>query len=327
MIFNIAELASDMKYVYEEHSHQQFEGLVVALCTKLLGMGVHGFATGPDGGRDAKFTGTAAELPSRAAPWVGTCIVQAKHTNGYNKCFSDSDFFSQDSEHCVIRQELPRIKKLRETGELDHYLLFANRRLAGNTQKAIEDYLVQQTGIPKESLRLCGREDIDLWVKIFPDVPSIADIDPVDGPLIITPDELAEIISVFSEKKSELKSTVESIIRIDYEQKNLVNNMDATYAKKLLKHYLKDSCEIQDFLSRAENADSLQQYQDAISEIDLRIASKRKHYQGFESIMEYLAVLLFDRDVILRRNKRLTRALLFYMYWNCDIGVDCAATN
>ena len=38
--------------------------------------------------------------------------------------------------------------------------------------------------------------------------------------------------------------------------------------------------------------------------------------------MEYLLDLLFDRDPILRQttHKRLTRAVLFYMYWNCDIG-------
>jgi hypothetical protein len=32
--------------------------------------------------------------------------------------------------------------------------------------------------------------------------------------------------------------------------------------------------------------------------------------------------LLFNRDAVLRQraHKRLTRAVLFYMYWNCDIG-------
>jgi hypothetical protein len=46
--------------------------------------------------------------------------------------------------------------------------------------------------------------------------------------------------------------------------------------------------------------------------------------------MEYLVDLLFSRDPILRQHghKRLTRAVLFYMYWNCDIGeVSDAKTN
>jgi hypothetical protein len=47
-------------------------------------------------------------------------------------------------------------------------------------------------------------------------------------------------------------------------------------------------------------------------------------------VMEYLVELLFNRDPILRqtKHKRLTRTVLFYMYWNCDIGkVDDAETN
>ena len=69
-----------MKYAYEDLSEDQFEKLVVLLCQRLLGISVQGFAKGPDGGRDAKFNGTAELHPSKAAPWVGTVIVQAKHT-------------------------------------------------------------------------------------------------------------------------------------------------------------------------------------------------------------------------------------------------------
>lgn len=36
--------------------------------------------------------------------------------------------------------------------------------------------------------------------------------------------------------------------------------------------------------------------------------------------MEYLLDLLFKRHPLLSANKRLTRVMLFYMYWNCDIG-------
>ena len=56
-----------MKYAYEELSPNQFEGLVVAICQFVLGTSVQGFATGPDGGRDAKFVGTADLLPSTSA--------------------------------------------------------------------------------------------------------------------------------------------------------------------------------------------------------------------------------------------------------------------
>ncbi len=93
-----------MKFAYEDLSDDQFEVLIVLLCQRLLGIAVQGFAKGPDGGRDAKFVGTAELHPSKTAPWVGTVIVQAKHTNGYNRSFSELDFYSTSSSNYGGRQ-------------------------------------------------------------------------------------------------------------------------------------------------------------------------------------------------------------------------------
>jgi hypothetical protein len=134
-----------MKYIYEDLSPEQFEILVVLLCQHLLGVSVQGFATGPDGGRDAKFVGTAELHPSKASPWTGVTIVQAKHTNGFNKSFGEADFYSKVGNNTVIGKEIPRIKKLRENKELDNYMLFANRRLAGNSENDIRAHLVSAT--------------------------------------------------------------------------------------------------------------------------------------------------------------------------------------
>ncbi len=122
-----------MKFSYEDLSDSQFETLIIHLCQRLLGVSLQGFAKGPDGGRDAKFIGTAELHPSKTVPWAGTTIIQAKHTNGHNRNFSESDFFSTTAANTVLGKEIPRIKKLRETKQLDHYMLFAIRRLAGNT--------------------------------------------------------------------------------------------------------------------------------------------------------------------------------------------------
>src|SRR3954454_14053431 len=115
-----------MKYAYEDLSSEQFEQLVLFICQRLLGVGVQGFAKGPDGGRDAKFVGTAELHPSKAAPWTGIVIVQAKHTNGYNRHFGEADFFSPTAKDTVIGKEVPRITHLRKEKQLDHYMLFAN---------------------------------------------------------------------------------------------------------------------------------------------------------------------------------------------------------
>jgi hypothetical protein len=61
-----------MKFAYEDLSSGQFETLIVLLCQRLLGISVQGFATGPDGGRDARFHGTA-ELRTLCALTMDPC--------------------------------------------------------------------------------------------------------------------------------------------------------------------------------------------------------------------------------------------------------------
>ena len=313
-----------MKFAYEDLSDDQFEKLIVFLCQRLLGISVQGFAKGPDGGRDAKFVGTAELHPSKAAPWVGTIIVQAKHTNGYNRNFSESDFFSVSAANTVLGKEIPRIKKLREAKQLDHYMLFANRRLAGNAESEIREYIATQCGIPASSIYLCGLEQLENLLKAFPDVAAMADLDPIDSPLIVSPDDLAEVVQALARQKDGVSALLDDppTARVTYEQKNLLNNMSVEYAKAQRKKYLKETAQIRAFLAAPENLELLHMYESVVDEFQLKIIARRKDYQTFDEVMEYLVDLLFNRDPVLRQHahKRLTRAVLFYMYWNCDIG-------
>jgi len=321
-----------MKYAYENLSDDQFENLIVFLCQRLLGISVQGFAKGPDGGRDAKFVGTAELHPSKAAPWVGTTIIQAKHTNGYNRHFSESDFFSTTAANTVLGKEIPRIKKLREGKQLDHYMLFANRRLAGNAESEIREYIAAQCAIPAPSIYLCGLEQLDVWLKTFPDVAGKADLDPVDSPLIVSPDDLAEVVQALARNMAVASTSFDDppTTRVTYERKNAVNNMSVAYARAQRKKHLKETTQIHAFLAAPENLELLRMYESVVDEFQLKIIAKRKDYQTFDNVMEYLVDMLFNRDPVLRQhaNKRLTRAVLFYMYWNCDIGeVDNAETD
>jgi hypothetical protein len=321
-----------MKYAYEDLSDGQFETLIIFLCQPLLGISVQGFAKGPDGGRDAKFVGTAELHPSKSAPWVGTTVVQAKHTNGYNRSFSEPDFFSTTALNTVLGKEIPRIKKLRESKQLDHYMLFANRRLAGNAESEIREYLAAQCAIPASSIYLCGLEQLEILLKTFPDVAAKADLDPVDSPLIVSPDDLAEVVQALARKKDAVTALLDDppTARVTFEQKNMLNNMSVEYAKAQRKRYLKETAQIRTFLAAPENLDLLHLYESVVDEFQFKIIAKRKDYQTFDQVMEYLVDLLFNRDAVLRQqaHKRLTRAVLFYMYWNCDIGeVDDAAAD
>lgn len=318
-----------MKYAYEDLSEDQFEQLVVLLCQRLLGMAVQGFAKGVDGGRDAKFVGTAQLLPSTAAPWVGTTIIQAKHTTGYNRSFSEGDFYSPKSENTVIGKETPRIQKLLTAKHLDHYMLFANRRLTGNTESELRTHISKVCGIPESSISLCGIEQLESWLKTFSDVAGLADLDPIDSPLIVSPDDLSEVVQALARHMDEAVATLDDppTPRTHYETKNAINKMSADYAKALLKRYLKETAQVKLFLAAPENDEMLRMYEAVVEEFQLKIIAKRKDYQSFDDVMNYLIDLLFARDPLLRANKRLTRVMLFYMYWNCDIGEGDAATN
>lgn len=318
-----------MKYAYEDLSPEQFETLVVLICKVLLGSGVQGFAKGRDGGRDAKFVGTAEIHPSRAVPWTGSVIAQAKHTNGYNKSFGETDFFNPDGKSHVIAEEVPRIIALREAGELDHYMLFANRRLPADAAARIRAFLSTTCGLPEASIALFGLDDLEMFLKIHPVIADQADLDPVDSPLIVSPDELAEVVTALARHKDHLGEAVDTppVERVSYAVKNKTNNMTEAYAKMQLKLYLKDAAQIRSFLAAPENEEILRAYESVVEEFELAIIAKRKDHQTFDAVMQHLASLLFGRDPVLRQrpHKRLTRAVLFYMYWNCDIGREADA--
>lgn len=219
---------------------------------------------------------------------------------------------------------MPRVRKLREAKQVDHYMLFSNRRLSAISESDIRAYLAKGGGIPEASIYLCGVEQLEIFLKKFPDVVEIADLDPVDSPLIVSPQDLAEIVQALARHRESVQAVLDDppVSRVYYERKNVLNNMTPEYAEAQQRRFLKETAEIQAFLAAPENTLLLQMYESVVDEFQLKIIAKRKDYQTFDSIMNYLIDLLFSRDPVLRQHghKRLTRAILFYMYWNCDIG-------
>jgi hypothetical protein len=150
--------------------------------------------------------------------------------------------------------------------------------------------------------------------------------------LIVSPDDLAEVVQALARQIDGVTVLLDDppTNRVTYEQKNALNNMSVEYAKAQRRKYLKETAQIRTFLAAPENLDLLRMYESVVDEFELKIIAKRKNHQTFDDLMEYLVDLLLGRDPVLRQNahKRLTRAMLFYMYWNCDIGeVDDAATD
>ncbi|MEU4387971.1 ABC-three component system protein [Promicromonospora sp. NPDC023805] len=310
-----------MAYPYEDLDDSQFERLVVQVMRKLFGPGVESFAAGPDGGRDARFRGTAERFPSAAGAWVGTTVGQAKHTNAINAHVSDSDFGS-DADTSVISHEIVRIKSLARGNDLDNYFLVTNRRVGGVAGPRIIKRISDDAGVLHDRIHLAGIEFLDDMVHEYPDLLRLARIDPIDGPLLVSSREFAEVILGIADVLSAPSLLGDSAVmgRVSLNEKDLLNGMTPAFSRTLVRNYMGLVPQIQDFLASPANSDIRKRYEAAVEDFQLKIVAHRQEYQTFDHVYNYLIDLLFKRDGVLSANRRTTRAMLFYMYWHCDIG-------
>lgn len=310
---------------YFDLSDDQFEKIVVAIGQRLFGAGLMGFARGKDGGRDAKFVGTANKYPSMTGPWTGCTIIQAKHTNGINASFSDPTVCNMKKMTGLIPDELPKIKALYESGEAQNYLLISNRKLSGIAQQKLTKFISDQTGMHIGNVALAGSQQLDDWLELYPEAKASLDINPLNSPLIVSPDDLATVIEGFREAL-DVEATDEDrstpTPRTPMKLKNQMNNMTPDFELALRKLYLSLMSDIRKFLYDPINDEFKASYQEAVEEFNLKMIAKRAEFCTFDDVFNYLMDLLIGRSGILKSNKRLTRAMLYYMYWNCDIGKD-----
>lgn len=75
------------------------------------------------------------------------------------------------------RSIISRVRRLRDAGQLGHYMLFANRRLAGNADQLITGHIVKECNLPEASIYLCGIAQLELWLREFPKVAELANLD------------------------------------------------------------------------------------------------------------------------------------------------------
>jgi C-terminal domain 12 of the ABC-three component (ABC-3C) systems len=315
-----------MSYSYEDLDDKQFERLVVQCMRKLFGPGVQAFAAGRDGGRDALFEGTAERFPSTASPWEGTTVGQAKHTLGTNRHFSEPSFGGA-ADSSAISEELLRIKKLAGNGELTNYILFSNRRLGGVFGPELTARIAEEANIAKERVFLVGIEHLDDLLKEFPEVVALANIDPVDGPLLVSSADLAELILAIGDELGTPTSFAEPVDRVSFEAKNAINSMTPEFADELSRRYMGRTKQIEEFLADPGNAEHLARYEAAVEDFQLKIIAKRQSHQTFDEVFNHLVEVLVSRDGVLARRPSLVRAMLFYMYWHCDIGMGVDAAS
>ena len=313
-----------MRFALHELHPNQFESLIVAICHELLGPGIQEFATGPDGGRDAKFVGFAQQFPSRTDPLRGVTIVQAKHTRDPVGKFSDATF-SGTAISSTLSGEIPRIARLHAESVLDNYLLFANRRLGAIANESIIERIEKETGVSK--VILLGVEAIERHVRRFPFLALQISEFEYALPLRASPDDLAEVITAIAKEQSNITwpraGTPNSLERVTFERKNGINGLSAEYAELITKGYLKHFRPIKDFLADPINAFAYRSYCNAVDEFSAKLVAYKNDFEVYDKLLDYLLTTLIERDSDLRANKRLTRAVFYYMYWTCDIGSHC----
>ncbi|MGM0588697.1 MAG: ABC-three component system protein [Bacteroidota bacterium] len=318
-----------MRYNYHDLYNHQFEDLVVAICKYYLGMGVQEFSTGPDGGRDAKFVGTANAHTSKSNPLSGQFIIQAKHTENPVAKVSDKDF-SSNRDDSVIEKEKKRLKKLIAQNEVEHYIMFTNRREGANKIVELQDDL-ESLGL--ESAYIFGIKNTDRFLKVYSEAVELADINEYQGPLRVVPDDLAKIISRL---KNELKILARSdnsetnntsMKRAEFKKKNKLNGVSEELAEFIIRNYISTFDKIDQFLAAPVNEDYQELYIETAQEFNAEILERLSKGDSMDALLNNLIYRLKTRDGDLKTNKRLTRATIYYMYWKCDLGIDEEVEN
>lgn len=312
-----------MDYRLELIENSTFENLVNTICQKILGTGVISFSPGKDGGRDGKFIGTAQNFPDNINPWSGRFIIQAKHTNNPIASCSDSDFEK------IVKDEIIKIKKLKDAGDIDCYLLFTNRKYTGVKGEELLKEIVTETGV--ENAVIIGKETInDRYLNLHKEIVRQYRLDLHHIPFDFSDEEIKEIILAFKLQlpsiENDIKAEVERIkhdfVFIDKKEKNKINRLSEEYfqneiAAKSLMNFEK----IERFLALPQNEDIKDYYFDVVSELSNQITIKRDNFDAFEEIFSFIYNMVCIGNQELKGTKRHFWTFLHYMYYNCEIGL------
>lgn len=301
-------------YPLYELSEDEFEQLVNTVCQRILGMGVISFTKGKDGGKDGRFEGTAKDYPSSSSPWKGKFIIQSKHTNNPIASLSDSDF------SVILNKEKTRIKDIKASEDLDNYLIFTNRKHTGI--KGDELIKELKKDISLENIEIIGLETLISWLRQNTNIVESFDLENLNNPLRIHPDDIKEVIIAFDKiKKSANPPQNENPFKhVNIELKNKINDLNETYFK-----FIKDRSQtyfnqISQFIGDPKNSEFLQIYDNIVDELQAKIITNRNNFGEFNEIFEYYYDYILVRTPELKRIKRLIRVFLHFMYWSCDIG-------
>jgi hypothetical protein len=301
-------------------SDTHFQGLVWDVCRHLLGEGIEAFATGPDGGRDGRFSGTANSFPSKAEPFSGNFIIQDKWTQSESSTFAETSFQRQ-----LLKEEVPKAVILANNGELDHWIIFSNRRKAADSSTELRNKLMK--GVGCQSVHLRGAEELDGFLQDLPEIVKKHDLEGLLIPFRVEPQELRELIAAVYENRGEaMQRTTSRWDFADYlgiDRKNEVNVVSSGYFQGSIRSKSEPHfAAIKTFLENPRNWELAERYHEAASEIQAKAMAFRNRFSNFDHVFEQLCEEIWSMSPMIQQpgKKRILRVLLHYMYANCDLG-------
>jgi len=312
-----------MDYRLELLDEKTFENMINTICQKLLGMGVISFATGKDGGRDGKFTGTAQNFQDSISPWSGKFIIQAKHTEIPTASCSDYDFGNK-----IIPKEILKIKNLKEQGDVDCYLLFTNRKYSGVKGEEIIKMIIEETNV--QNSVIIGKETInDLYLNSNKEIVQQYNLNKHHIPFDFSDAEIKDIIFAFKSQlpkividlKEQIEKSKFDFDHLEKEIKNEKNKLGKEYYQNvILTGSLMDFEKLERFLENPINSVLKDYYFDIASELNALITIKRSDFGPFEEIFAFLYKSVCDGSTQLLGSKRHVSTFLHYLYFECLIG-------
>ena len=120
------------RYNLNALGNTEFEHLFQSLLKKIIGPGTVTFGTGPDGGREATYFGTA-DYPSLSNRWQGYWIFQAKFHDTTNDLSGARERILVD-----LQTELTKITQ-KYKHRCDNYVFCTNVPLSSVDQKGTHD--------------------------------------------------------------------------------------------------------------------------------------------------------------------------------------------
>ena len=159
-----------MSYTLNNLGSKNFENLVQALSKKIIGEGVSIYGIGPDGQREATFSGKAP-YPSVEECWDGYWVIQAKFKDPLTKK-ADYPWLKE-----CFEEEMRNFKEKKENGKPipDNYLFFTNVVLTPMLEKGIKDKIDELANQYKDLIRnihIIGSDDIAKFLDGHRDVAT-----------------------------------------------------------------------------------------------------------------------------------------------------------